>query len=108
MTLRKKGSRTIRIKNEVFRWTISPDSGYVVLVIENNKIKGSKIKVYIDTDINDFWVNFPEVENMNLKIIKPKDVEFIITKANEQNWDSTKLGKPMVFDLKEKLLIKRE
>lgn len=36
MTLRKKATRTIKINNETFRCVISPNNGYVVLVVENN------------------------------------------------------------------------
>lgn len=106
MTLIKKATRTIKINNETFRWVISPNNDYIVLVVENNDIKGSKINVYIETDIDKYWINFPKVENMNLKVIKPKDVEFIIKQAIKQGWDSKKSGKPIIFYLKQNVLIK--
>jgi hypothetical protein len=43
MTLSGRNSRTIIINDEIFRWAISPGSGYLVFVAEHETIKGQRI-----------------------------------------------------------------
>ncbi|MFK7937234.1 MAG: hypothetical protein AB8G22_27210 [Saprospiraceae bacterium] len=107
MSLNKKKSRLIIIDNEKFRWVVSPSSGYLVYVAEKEEVKGRKIEVFIDSDINDYWVEFPNVSNLNLKIVKPKDSESIIRQALKLNWNPEEKGKPIVFDLIDDKLKKR-
>ncbi|MGO4543060.1 hypothetical protein [Paenibacillus sp. 2TAB19] len=99
MTINKKSSRTIIVKSETFRWSISPDSGYIVFVAEHNDFKGKRIEVYISSEVNSYWENFPNVNEMNVKVIKPKDAENIINQALDKGWDPKEKGKPIVFDL---------
>ena len=107
MTISKKNSRTININGELFRWVISPDSGFVVFVAEHEEIKGQRIEVYINSDIDDFWVDFPHVESSNLRIVKPKLARTIIIQAIEDGWSYKEAGKPLVFDLKGDHLVRR-
>jgi len=107
MALSKKKSRIITIENEKFRWVISPSSGYLVYVAEKEDVKGRKIEVYIKSYINDFWVKFPHVKDLKLKIIKPKDSESIIKQALKLGWIPEEKGRPIVFDLVNNKLIKR-
>ncbi|MEW9700331.1 hypothetical protein [Paenibacillus sp. SI8] len=107
MTINKKSSRSILIDNESYSWTISPDSGYIVFVAEHAQIKGSRIEVYITSDLNSYWTNFPNVNEMNIKIIKPHDAKKIINQALIKGWDPKAKGKPMVFDLEGEVIIKR-
>ena len=107
--LSKKKSRPIVVEDTRFRWAISPDSGYVVFVAEREDIKGRKIEVYIDTDINNFWVEFPNIDKLNLKVIKPKDAANIISQAIHLGWKPNEKGAPLVFDYPEsgELLLKK-
>jgi len=107
MTVNKKDSRKIVIDNEIFMWAISPGSGYLVLVAEYACEKGRRIEVYITSDINGYWTNFPEVSEMNLKVIKPKDVETMIKQAIKDGWNPKERGKPITYDYKEEKMIKR-
>ncbi|MCU6793522.1 hypothetical protein OB236_15565 [Paenibacillus sp. WQ 127069] len=108
MTLSKKGSRKIVVDEEEYRWIISATSkGRIVLITEHGQEKGQRIEVYIESDINEFWVEFPYVDDLNLKIVKPKEVAVIITKAIEQGWRSKEKGAPIVFDWFENKLVKR-
>lgn len=108
MALNKKKSRRIIVDKEEFRWTISPGSGYLIFVAEKEGVKGKKIEVYIDSEINYFWVKFPDVNDLNLKVIKPKDSASIIKQALTLDWHPEEKGKPIVFDLVSDKLIKRE
>ncbi|WP_163853630.1 hypothetical protein [Paenibacillus elgii] len=99
MTLRNKGSRKIAVGNEPYRWVISAASkGHIVLIAEHGQEKGRKLQVYIESDINDYWVEFPYVDSLNLKIVTPKEVAAIISQAIEKGWNPKEKGSPMVFD----------
>lgn len=86
MTLSRKKSRLIVVDENQYRWVISPDSGYVVYVAEKEGFKGRKIEVYIDSEINTYWEKFPNVDTINMRIIKPKDSELIIRQALQLGW----------------------
>lgn len=107
MSLSKKKSRTIVVGNSTFRWVVSPDSGYGVFVAEKENFKGRKIEVYFDTDVDSYWLEFPDVENLNLRVITPKDAASIISQALKLGWNPEERGKPLVFDLDDENLIKR-
>jgi hypothetical protein len=100
-----KNSRKIIVASETYRWTISPDDGYIVFIAEQEDFKGRRLQVYIDSDINKFWANFPDVKELNLKVIKPKDAESIISQAIEKGWNPKEKGSPIIFDLSEDLLL---
>ena len=97
MSLSKKNSRTIKVDGTDFRWTISPKNNQVIFVAESIDEKGRKIEVTIDSDINRYWVEFPNVDGLNLKVIKPKDVEQIITQALRTGWVPSDKGVPLKF-----------
>ena len=100
-----KNSRKIVVASETYRWTVSPDDGYIVFVAEQEGFKGRRLQVYIDSDINKFWANFPGVKELNLKVIKTKDAESIISQAIEKGWNPKEKGSPIIFDLSEDLLL---
>jgi len=107
MALPKKKSRIINIDNTQYRWLVGPNDGYNVFVAEKENVKGQKIEVYFDTDINAYWVEFPNVDGLNLKILKPKDAELIIRQALKDGWHPESKRSPIVFDLKNEKIIKR-
>jgi hypothetical protein len=107
MTIPKKKSRIITIDDIEYRWIVGPNDGYNVFNAEKENAKGLKIEVYFDTDINRFWVEFPNVKSLNLKVLKPKDAESIIRQALKTDWNPDEKGAPLKFDWKEDKLIKR-
>ncbi|ASS49695.1 MAG: hypothetical protein A3D31_08945 [Candidatus Fluviicola riflensis] len=107
MTLSKKKSRLITINTNVYRWVISPNDGYIVLVAHREDVQGQKLEVYVNSEINSFWVEFPYTSNLNLKILNPKDAETIIRQALNLGWNPETKGKPLVFDWKNKELVSR-
>src|SRR5689334_22320284 len=107
MTLSKKKTRLITIDTVKYFWLVGPNDGYNVFVAEKAGMKGRKIEVYFETDINRFWVEFPYVQDLNLKIIKPRDAETIIRQALKQGWNPDERGNPIVFDFKRETLIKK-
>ena len=105
MTRPNKNSRKIGVENETYRGTISPDDGYIVFVAEQSEYKGRRIEVYINSFINDIWVNFPNMKNLKLKIIKPKNAESIISQAIDKGWNPKEKGSPIIFDLSDDFLL---
>jgi len=97
MSLSKKKSRTIKVDDADFRWTISPKNNQLVFVAEAIDTKGRKIEVTIESDIDKFWTEFPNGDDLNLKIVKPKDAEKIITQALKFGWIPSDKGSPLRF-----------
>lgn len=95
------------VNEEVYKWTVSPDSGYAVFVAESGTVKGSRIEVYVPSDCNDYWPNFPYVKELNMRVVTPGDAARFISQAIEQEWNSQKRGSPMVFDLVNGTIIRR-
>ena len=48
MALPTKGTRRIHVDGGDYRWTVSPDSGYMVLVIEGASASRRRLFVYTD------------------------------------------------------------
>lgn len=107
MTLPKKKSRIINIDGVKYRWMVGPNDGYNVFVAEKEHIKGLKIQVHFDIEVNRSSSEFSDTNNLNLKILKPKDAETIIRQALNDGWEPEKKGRPIVFDLKDDRIIKR-
>ncbi|MDR3598046.1 hypothetical protein [Clostridium sp.] len=107
MAIPNRNSRKIFVGNETYRWIVSPKDEYIVLVVEHDEFKGRRIEIFIHSDIHKFWVEFPNVEELNLKIIKPKDVELIISQAIKEGWNPKDKGSTIVFCLSEKTLLLR-
>lgn len=108
MALPKKKSRTILIDNIKYRWLVGPNDGYNIFIAQKEGVSGRIIEVYFDTDINSYWVEFPNVDNLNVRIIKPKDAETIIRQALVLGRNSEECGKPLAYDLIDNKLIKRQ
>ncbi len=108
MTIPNKKSRKIVVGNKTYKWIISPKDKYIILVAENEEFKGRRIEIYIRSDIKNYHRNNSNIEDLNIKIIKPKDVELIIVQAIEQGWNAEEKGSPIIFDLVGDLLVKRK
>jgi len=78
MALPKKNSRIITIDDIKYRWVVGPNDGHNVFVAQQEGVKGQMITVYFGPDINTYWAEFPNVQNLNLKVLLPKDAESII------------------------------
>jgi hypothetical protein len=104
MTLRKKNSRTIKVGEAEYRWTISPGKTQIIFVAESNETKGRKLEVIVDSDIDRFWVEFPNVQDLNLKVMNPRDAAKIISQALALGWNPTEKGTPLRFEFKNEKL----
>lgn len=107
MTINKKDGRKITVNAETYIWTVSPDSGFIVMVAEHASVKGSRLEVHIRSDIDRIWVEFPHTEHLNQKIVRPKDAAYFITQAVERGWNPEEKGAPAVFELDGDILKRR-
>ncbi|RNB88334.1 hypothetical protein EDM59_04195 [Brevibacillus nitrificans] len=100
MTMSKKGTRRIVVGQESYRWAVSPASnskGLLVLTVEHTDYQGQLIRVYIESDRNEYWLEFPKVEKLTARAIKPADVSEIISQAVSFGWDPKRKGPPLSF-----------
>ena len=57
------------------------------------------------SDIASFWIEFPNVQDFNLRVVKPQDVRIIIEKAHQVGWEPEKKGRVLRFEWDEKQLL---
>lgn len=88
MSLAVKGSRTITVDETTYRWAVSPDSGYDVLVVQGAGGKGAKLFTAIDnTD-----ARYTSANDNGIFAITPALVTSIIRQARENGWNPNKTG----------------
>lgn len=95
------------VDEEVYKWTVSPDSGYAVFVAESGTIKGSRVEVIVPSYCNDYWPSFPYVKEHNMRVVTPGDAARFISQAILQGWEPQKRGSPMLFSLVNETIIRR-
>jgi len=109
MTIRKKGSRLITIGHEQLRWIVTPSSkGVIALTAQHVESNGRIVRVFIQSDINEFWIEFPYVGDLNLKVVKPAEVSKILSDAIAHGWDPRSKGSPLNFSLCGNKLVETE
>jgi hypothetical protein len=108
MALPKNKSRIITIDGVKYRFMIGPNDGFNIFYAQNDITNGSKIMVYFDTDIDSFWLNFPGVDDLNLKNLKPKEAESVIRQAIKLGWNSEERGKTLIYTLTDGIIEERK
>jgi len=76
MALAKKGTRKIVVREQTYRWVVSPDSDYMVLIVELLENPGQKLEVAIPY----------KTATGERVVIAPGLVESLITGALENGW----------------------
>ncbi|AFC30431.1 hypothetical protein PM3016_3610 [Paenibacillus mucilaginosus 3016] len=107
MAISKKGSRTITIHGEVYRWILSPRSGSVLLIVESGTGQGQRMEVLIPTEASGRSAGTAFGVQPEMRIVTPKDVEGCIRQALSSGWKPTAQGAPLTFDLRGDLLVPR-
>ena len=89
MGLAKKGSRTISVDGELYRWVVSPDDGYCVVVVEHATNPGQRLAVHCDPypDVGHVKTNEPSAPKTH-RTIGPGAVARLIRSALSQGWVS--------------------
>ncbi|NKB88751.1 MAG: hypothetical protein GKS06_11070 [Acidobacteria bacterium] len=52
MALAKKGSRRIAVGGDSYRWVVSPDDGYMVIVVEGEAQPAQRLQAYVSYGID--------------------------------------------------------
>ncbi|WP_238404437.1 hypothetical protein [Paenibacillus paridis] len=100
--MNKKRSKKITVGEERYAYVISPATkGQLALTVEHEEVKGQKIRVYLKSEINEFWVEFPYVEDLNLKLLKPSEISLIIEDALSRGWTPKSKGPMITYNLDE-------
>lgn len=86
MGLANKGSRKISVNGRDYRWVVSPDSGYNVLVVERASEPGQRLEAIFDYATCDFAD--PRFR------ITPKIVRDVIEHAIIEGWQPEVRGLP--------------
>lgn len=106
MTISKKGSRKIVVGQEPYRWILTPSArGILTLTVQHDEVKGQLLRVDIESEINEFWVEFPNVESLNNKIVLPAEIALIIQEAIRQGWNPREKGVFLRFKLSDNKLL---
>jgi len=99
VSLSTKGSRPITVDDEPYRWAVSPDSGYSVLVVQSAKGNGAKLLVSMDWLAVDANASVNE-ELGNLLRVTPGLVVTVVRQALANGWEPTGTGRDFTCRLK--------
>ena len=93
MAISKKGSRTITVNGIAYRWVVSPDSGYAVVVVELEPNPGERLLGYCNPFTE---ARSPDAGGLRLntihRTISPGAVTRLIRAALERGWQPAKKG----------------
>jgi len=78
MGLPKKGASKIQVADKSYRWAVSPDSGYMYVVVQLESGKGQRLHVLVDYE----------------HPITPGVVRDYILEALKKGWKPEKPGSP--------------
>ena len=95
MSLAGKGSRAIEVDGEAYRWALSPDSSYDVIVVQAAGGTRPKLLVYAAYGGS----QFASADDNGPHAVTPALVAAIIRQARDQSWQPDEAGKDAVFDL---------
>lgn len=86
MGLARKGSRTITVNDVVFRWAVSPDSGYMVIVAESESHAGQRMEAHVG-----YHAERPDEKQAR---ITPSVIRRAIELALHDGWQPDRAGLP--------------
>lgn len=84
MAIARKGSRLITVDGVSYRWVVSEDSGYKVVVVQHGSGRGQRLEA--TTTYGD--AGFPGLA------VRPADVRRLIEMALEDGWAPDSDGPP--------------
>lgn len=90
MTMPKKSSRAIEVDGVAYRWTVNPDSDYMVLIVEAAEEHGQVLEAYYEYDD----VQGPDGHDVQLRRLTPADAAEVIREGLAGGWQPTRRGIP--------------
>ena len=88
MSLAAKNSRAIDVDGKAYRWAVSPDSGYNVLVVQAADGSGAKLLTTVDYS----GTHYASADENGSLAITPALVVSIIRQAREYGWQPNQTG----------------
>ncbi len=95
MALARKGSKTITVDGICYRWTVSEDSGWKVVVVQHESGRGQRLEA-----------NTPVADDWHEVAIRPAHVEELIQLAVAEGWAPEEPGPPVRISVPVRLLRK--
>ena len=95
MSLARSGSRAITVDDIAYRWALSPDSGYDVIVVQAATGVGAKLRVYVSY----LQVVYADADDQGRLAVTPGLVTLIIRQACEHGWQPGETGLDTTCDL---------
>ena len=95
MALARKGTRKIQVDNTTYRWTVSPDDGFMRIVVEKAEVQGQRLSVQIG--YNDQPSS--SGESVQGQRIAPALIRRIILQAPSLGWIPEKRAKELCLRL---------
>jgi hypothetical protein len=95
MGLAKKGSRMIVVGEMRYRWRVSPDDGFIRIVVEKEEQQGQRLSVQIGYDDEPS----PTGISVQKQTITPALIRQIILKATSLGWAPSRRGKALFLKL---------
>ncbi len=95
MGLAKKGSRKIDVENISYRWVVSPDDGFMRIVIERWDMSGQRVSIQIGYSDE----RSSSGRTIQREPITPALIRQIILKASSLGWTSAECGTELFLKL---------
>ncbi len=97
MALSRKHSRAIEVDGEQYRWAISPDSDFYVLVVQLGSGRGTRLEIIVDVDDHPLTEKSSSVGHgsSDQLILTPLLVGELIRSARSIGWEPNSLGAPV-------------
>ena len=98
MAFAKRTSRTIRVDGEEYRWVLSPDDGYMWLIVQHARSQGQRIEAHFN--YHDVLTNGDWGKNLGQRrSVSPGAVRAVVLHALSKGWRSQERGlKPFRID----------
>ena len=95
MALRRRGSRLIHVDDVTYRWVISPDSGYMHLVVEAEGGRGQRLVVQMP--YLDVYASETGPATRQQTVVSPGVVRRCILRAISAGWDTNASAVPFTM-----------
>jgi hypothetical protein len=95
MALARKGSRTIQVEGTAYRWVVSPDDGFMRIVVERAERPGQRLSVQIGYG-DEVSASGTSVQTQR---IAPGLIRQLILQAPSLGWRPTERGKELFLRL---------
>ncbi len=84
MGLARKGSRTLTVGDVTYRWVVSPDDGFMVIVVERDEAPGQRMQAQ---------VGYRDGDPAGRAQITPAVVRRVIERALREGWTPDRSGR---------------